>query len=100
MMGFKVGDHVTPKKDDPKLGEIHGTMLIVTSIIPEDNVICVQLENGKFVSGNREFGIIYGHRPERFFPSRFELITPAKPETIEDRIKKLYRKCKTTKHWG
>lgn len=100
MTTFQVGDRVTPKVGDDKLGTQHGKVLIVAHVNIETNFIRVQTEDGKYLSGNEPNSLSYSSRTENYFPHRFKLIEPRKLETIEDRIKKLYRKCKTTNHWG
>jgi hypothetical protein len=100
MTTFQVGDRVTPKASDSKLGTQHGVVLIVVYIDFETNTMMVQNEDGKYLSGNTLVNLSYGPHAECYYSYRFELIESQKLETIEDRIKKLYRKCKTTKHWG
>lgn len=97
---FQIGDRVTPKAGDDKLGTQHGKVLIVAHVNIETNLIRVQTEDGKYLSGSEPFGLSYSYRAEYYYSHRFKLIKPRKLETIEDRIKKLYRKCKTTAHWG
>ena len=94
---FQIGDRVTPKAGDTKLGTQHGKVLIVSHVNIETNHIKVKTEDGKYLSGNRSSSLSYGYRAEYYYPERFEFY---KLETIEDRIKKLYRKCKTTAHWS
>lgn len=100
MTTFQIGDRVTPKASDSKLGTQHGVVLIVVYVGFETNIMMVQNKDGKYLSGNTPGSISYSTFSEGYYSNRFELIEPRKPETIEDRIKKLYRKCKTTNHWG
>jgi len=97
MTTFQIGDRVTPKAGDDKLGTQHGMVLIVAHVNSVTNTIRVKTEDGKYLSGNGPNSLSYSSRTENYYPKRFELY---KLETIEDRIKKLYRKCKTTNHWG
>ena len=100
MTTFQIGDKVTPRKNDKKLGELHGKVFIVTSFNDSSNCMFVELPGYGPLRGDRSIGFTFNRSPEGYNHIRFMLIDNAKPETIEDRIKKLYRKCKTTKHWG
>lgn len=97
---FQIGDKVTPKKNDKKLGELHGKVFIITNYDEVTGVVYVELPGYGPLQGHSAGGFVFNHTAEGYWPSRFILIEKNKPDTIEDRIKKLYRKCKTTKHWG
>ena len=100
MTTFQIGDKVTPKKNDKKLGELHGKVFIVTGFDDFSGVMFVELPEYGYLRGDCSLGFTFNRTAEGYWPNRFMLIEKAKPETIEERIKKLYRKCKTTKHWG
>lgn len=99
---FPIGSIVTPKKDDKRLGHLHGRRFVVNSYDSEEACITVFLEHLPDIGGLSGQGrdITYSTEMELYYTTRFEFVDPPKIETIEDRIKKLYRKCKTTKHWG
>lgn len=97
---FQIDDRVTPKATDSKLGKLHGTVFIVVYINSFNDIIKVKSETGEFLSVSVSGSFRYGPRSESYYSSRFELIESQKLKTIEERIKKLYRKCKTTSHWG
>lgn len=97
---FQIDDRVTPKATDSKLGKLHGTVFIVVDIDSLYNTIKVKSETGEFLSRSMTGYFRYSPRSENYYSNRFELIESQKLKTIEERIKKLYRKCKTTNHWG
>lgn len=98
---FPIGSIVTPKKDDKKLGHLHSRRFVVKEYNPLSYCIHVFLEDSPDTGRLSGQGIntIFGYKMEFYYTERFEFVDSPKIETIEDRIKKLYSKCKTTAHW-